>query len=65
MVSMAELLKWANWAVLVVLAFVLLFTKVIVEYLGMENTLESVLILILPLIIVAVGIEWMSRHRAK
>ena len=59
------MLKWANWSVLVILAFTLLFTRVLVEWLGMENTLQSVLMIIVPLILVAVGIEWMTRHMAK
>jgi hypothetical protein len=56
-------LKWLNWAVLALLAFVLLFTKLIVDALGMENTLTSVLILSAPLILVAAGIEWMNRRQ--
>ena len=58
-------LKLVNWGVLVILAFTLLFTRQIVEWLGMENTLQSVLILVVPVMLVAVGIEWMSRHKAK
>ena len=61
----ATILKWLNWAVLVLLAFVLLFTKVIVAWLGMENTLQSVLIIVLPLIVAAGAIEWMSRYLKK
>lgn len=57
-----HLMKWTNWAVLTVLAFCLLFTKTIVDWLEMENTLESVLVLIVPLIILAAVIEWMSRR---
>ena len=63
--NVEQLLKWAYWSVLVILAFTLLFTRTIVEYLGMENTLQSVVILVAPLMIAAVGIEWMTRHRAK
>lgn len=57
-----HLMKWTNWVVLTVLAFCLLFTKTIVDWLEMENTLESVLILIVPLIIVAAVIEWINRR---
>ncbi len=57
------MLKWLNWAVLVLLAFVLLFTRQIVEWLEWENTLQSVLSLVLPLLIAAAGIEWLSRRQ--
>ena len=58
----AQLLKGAGWVVLVLLAFTLVFTKDIVTYLGMENTLQSVLMVILPLIILAAGIELITRR---
>ncbi len=57
-----QVLKWVNWAVLALLAFSLMFTKDIVSYLGMENTLQSVLIVILPLVFLAVGIELITRR---
>ena len=58
----AQLLKGAGWFVLVLLAFTLVFTKDIVSYLGMENTLQSVLIVILPLVLLAAGIELITRR---
>ncbi len=58
----AQLLKGANWLVLALLAFTLVFTKDIVNYLGMENTLQSVLIVILPLVVLAAGIELITRR---
>ncbi len=61
----AQLLKGANWLVLAILAFSLVFTKDIVSYLGMENTLQSVLIVILPLVFLAVGIELITRRLKK
>jgi len=60
-----QVLKWLNWVVLVLLAFVLIFTKDVVSYLGMENTLQSVLLLVVPLMIAAIGIEGLSRYLAK
>ncbi|MCP4933973.1 MAG: hypothetical protein GY927_07135 [bacterium] len=56
------LLKGAGWLVLALLAFTLVFTKDIVNYLGMENTLQSVLIVILPLVFLAAGIELITRR---
>jgi len=58
-----QVLKWVNWAVLGLLAFVLLFTKVVLANLGMENTLQSVVTLVVPLMLVAIGIEWMTRRQ--
>ncbi len=60
-----QVLKWLNWGVLGLLAFVLLFTKVILAYLGMENTLQSVVTLVAPLMLVVIGIEGLSRYLAK
>ncbi len=57
------MLKWMNWAGLGLLAFVLIFTKVVLAYLGMENTLQSVVMLVVPLMIVVIGIEWMTRRQ--
>jgi uncharacterized membrane protein len=62
MVNLPELLKWTGWLVLAVLAVVLMFTRLIIEWLGMENTLQSVLMITLPLVVVAAIIEWMTRH---
>ena len=58
----AQLLKGAGWVVLALLAFTLVFTKDIVTYLGLENTLQSVLMVIMPLIILAAGIELITRR---
>ena len=57
-----RLLKGAGWFVLALLAFTLMFTQDVVTYLGMENTLQSVLIVILPLVFLAAGIELITRR---
>ncbi len=59
------ILKWVNWVALALLAFVLIFTRQVVEALGMDNTLENVMRVIAPLIILVVGIEWISRLPKK
>ena len=61
-VDKKQVLKWVNWAVLVLLAFTLLFTRQVIEYLEMENTLQSVVMLVAPLMLVAIGIEFLSRR---
>ena len=61
----AQLLKGAGWLVLALLGFALVFTKDVVSYLGMENTLQSVLIVLLPLVALAIGIELITRRLKK
>ena len=60
-----QLLRGAGWFVLAMLAFTLVFTKDVVSYFGMENTLQSVLIIIVPLVLLAVGIELITRRLKK
>jgi len=64
-VSMAQALRWANWLLLAALAFTLLFTKDITQFLGMEDGLQSLFVLIAPLAALVLGIELMSRYLAK
>ena len=58
-------MKYVNWAVLAALAFALLFTSDIVVWLGMDNTLQSAFVVIAPLVLLAAGLEWLSRHWTK
>ena len=60
-----RVLRWMNWGVLGLLGFVLIFTRQVIDAFGMENTLQSVLSLVVPLGILAALIEVLNRHGAK